>query len=300
MKVKMRILFYAFFILLSPCSLTWAEDITQIPAQLKDKNFLTSVKWTDANIVLEIASGWDKYIGKQGIEGKETLREKDIQIYGTKFSVEVRKFVSDGVFEFVFINKGDFPKDLREKFMNYAVETWGVPLKNIDYSSGDQKNGLDNHEVEWLLSDTHIKFISIGAQLYGKWVSTLFILIITQQGKYPLLKDLIGLKCDGQKRLFGFEDSTQITPVSPFVILIDLNHNSLRRRNKSTIGKITQVSNDYFISEWNEKDKKHRFVIDRKLGTYEWKTTPLESTKNYGAIEWGNCEKTNLHLEPKF
>jgi hypothetical protein len=184
--------------------------------------------------------------------------------------------------------------------VSYGVKTWGVPLKNIDYSWRGKENSVDSHDVEWLLGNTHIKFGIFGAEMYDSWISGLCILIITQQGKYALLKDLVALKCEGQKRLVGFEDSTKIIPVSPFVVLVDLNHNELLRRDRSTLGKITQASEDYFVAEWQEKDRKDRFTIDRKLGTYEWRTTLLKPNKTYGAVNWGNCEKTNLQIEQKF
>lgn len=95
------------------------------------------------------------------------------------------------------------------------------------------------------------------------------------------------------------------TTQKPFIVFVDLNHNLLLRRDKTTLGKITQASDDYFISEWEDKDTKHRFVIDRKLGTYEWNFTLLEpKPKKYygvdGVVNWGKCEKTNVEREPKF
>jgi hypothetical protein len=295
MKKKIKIPLYVICLMFGFSGLVWAEDIVQIPTEFKNKEFLANAKWTDLAFIQGITSNWDSYTGKQDMEGKEVLRKKEIQIYGAVFSAEARRFISDGVFEFVFVNN-DFSKDFREKFVRYAVETWGVPSKHIDYSWG----GDDNHDMEWLLKNTYIKFNIFGVEMYNSWIPGICVLIITQQGKYAPLKELITLKCEGQRRLFGFRDSTETTAVTPFIVFVDLNYNRLLRRDRSTLGKITQASDDYFISEWQEKNRKHRFIIDRKLGTYEWKTTLLESNKNYGAVDWGHCEKSNLQIEPKF
>jgi len=300
MKTEIKVLLCAICILFGLSGLGWAEDIVQIPIEFKNRDFLTNAKWTDASFIQRITSSWDSYTGKQDLEGKEVLRKKGIQIYDAVFSVEARRFISDGVFEFVFMDKGGFSKDFREKFIGYAVKAWGAPSKNIDYSWSGKESSVDNHEMEWLLKDTYIRFTIFGAEMYNSWIPGFCVLLITQQGKYAPLKELITLRCEGQRRLFGFRDSTETTTVNPFIIFVDLNYNRLLRRDRSTLGKITQTSDDYFISEWEDKDRKHRFVIDRKLGTYEWKTTTLEPNKNYGAVNWGNCEKTNLQKEPKF
>jgi hypothetical protein len=297
MKTKIKITLYAICLLFSLSGLVWAEDIVQIPIEFTNRDFLENAKWTDASFFHRITAGWDTYTGDQGIEGKEVLFTKNIQIYDVVFSVDAMKFISDGVFVFVFKQESHFSKDFREKFMNYAVKTWGAPSKNIDYSGSGKERSV-HHETEWLLKNTHIRFTIMGAEMYNSWIPGLCILFITQQGKFPPLKELITLKCEGQRRFFGFRDSTEITREKPFVIIVDLNHNTLRRRDKSRLGEITQTSDDYFISEWEDKDTKHRFVIDRKLGTYEWKIT--QPDKNWGMVNWGNCQKTDVQLEPKF
>lgn len=302
MNMRTTVLLYVFCFLISFTGghLSWAEESIQIPTQFTNRELLTNARWSDGAFFQAIVSSWDKHTVTQDLEGKEVLRKREAQICGTTFSVEARRFQSDGVFEFVFIHKDGFPKDFRQKFVSYGVKTWGVPLKSIDYSWRGKENSVDDHEVEWLLGKTHIKFSIFGAEMYDSWIPGLCLLVITQQGKYALLKDLIALKCEGQKRLFGFKDSTEVTPVSPFVIFVDLNHNALLRRDRSVLGKIGTASDEYFMAEWREKDRKHRFTIDRKLGTYEWETTPIESSKKYGAVNWGKCEKTNLQIEPKF
>ena len=180
------------------------------------------------------------------------------------------------------------------------LKTWGEPIKSIDNSWRGKEESFDENKTEWLIGNTHIKFSVFGAQIHDTWIPGICALRITKQGKYPLLKDLIALKCEGQRRLFGFKDSTEIIPVSPFVVLVDLNDNKLLRRDRSTMGKITQASDDYFVAEWQDKNIKNSFTIDRKLGTYEWKATSLESKKSSGAVNWSRCEKTNLQMEPKF
>lgn len=302
MRTKIIIPLYAICLLFGLSGLVWAEDIVQIPIEFTSSDFLENAKWTDESFIQRITSSWNSYTGKQGVEGVESLYEKEIQIYDALFSVEARRFISDGVFEFLFLNKGNISKSFREKFMSYAVKTWGVPSKNIDYSGSGKERNV-HHETEWLLKNTRIRFAIMGAEMYNSWIPGLCILSITQQGKFPPLKELIALKCEGQRRFFGFRDSMETTLVKPFIIFVDLNLNLLRRRDKSIMGKITQTSDDYFMSEWEDKKTKHSFVIDRKLGTYEWKTTllgPLEPYKSSGAVESGNCEKINLQIEPKF
>jgi hypothetical protein len=299
-RIKLSLYILCFLASLSDGHLTWAEN--SIPAEFSNRELLSNAKWTDAAFVQAITSNWDRYTGTQDFDGEEVLREKEIKIYGVVFTVQARRFNSDGVFEFVFMNKDHFLRDFREQFVSYGVKTWGAPLKSIDDSWGGKGQGIDSCEIEWLLGNTHIKFGMFGAITDDRWFPGACYLRITKQGKHALLKDLIALKCEGQRRLFGFKDSTEIIPVSPFVVLVDLNDNTLRRRDRSTWGKITEASEDYFVAEWQEKDKtfKHRFTIDRKLGTYEWKMTPLEPNKNYGGVNWGNCVKTNLQMEPKF
>lgn len=303
MKTRINVILYIFCFLLSLSFsyLARADDFIQIPAELRNKEFLEKVKWTDATFFQKITSSWDKYTGKQDIKGKEILREKEIQIYGTVFSVQARRF-SDGTFEFAFDTKDSFSKDFQEKFLSYAIKTWGTPLKSIDNSWRGKEMSTEHHEMEWLLKNTHIKITTLGTQVFDSWVPHFCILLITQEGKYVPLKDPIALKCEGQKKLFGLPNSAEITPVSAFIVLVDLNRKHLLRRDKSSIGEITEVTEEHFISEWTDKTKgfKHRFFIDRKLGTYEWKTTSLESGKNYGMVDWGNCEKIDLELKQKF
>jgi hypothetical protein len=294
-----------------------AENVVQIPPEFKNKELLENIKWTDPVYIQAITSGWDKYTGSQYFENaelvggaREVLYTKEMQEYGAAFSATLRRFKSDGVFEFVFVSKGDdaLPKDFREKFMNYAVKAWGAPLKDIDTSLTDKEGGTDSHDVEWVLGNTQVKFTFSGVDMYGRRISSLCALIVTQNGKYPPLKDLIPLKCEGQSRLFGFDDSAETMPELPFIVLLDLNDNRVLRRDKSILGKITQVSDDYFIAEWQDKDTKtgpapilkaNRLTIDRKLGTYEWKGT-LVANKSQGKISSGSCEKVNFQMEPKF
>ena len=297
---KIKILTYAIYILFSFSGLVWAENPVEIPAELRNKEFMEKARWTDATFFQKITSNWDKYTGTQSIEGKEMLYEKKIQIYGADFSVSARRF-SDGVFEFVFSNTSSFSKDFREKFVSYAIKTWGMPSKNIDNSYG--AGLVQQVDMEWLLKGTQIKLGLFGAKMFegtkenpDGWVSGLCVLTITQQGKYAPLKDLIALKCEGQQQFF---DSKEITPVSPFIIFVDLNHNQFLRSDRSLMQKITQISDDYFMAQWMGKNNlKNELIIDRKLGTYQWKMS--DSKSGLGANNWGKCEKTDLNLQPKF
>ena len=290
---------------------------SSIPAEFTDRAVLASANWTDVAFVHAIASGWDRYTGTQPFENKEVsggarevLYAKEIQISGGIFSATVRRFNSDGVFEFVFVGKDDatFSRDFREKFMSSALTKWGTPFKDVDTSLTEKEGSTDSHDVEWVIGNTQIKFTFSGMDMYGRRTSTLCALVITRNGKYPPLKDLIALKCEGQSRLFGFEDPTVVTPDLPFVVVVNLNDNSLLRRDKSILGKITQASEDYFVAEWQDEDTKtapapvpktNELIIDRKLGTYEWKTTLL-ANKSQGKVSSGNCEKTNLQMDEKF
>lgn len=300
MNTRIKIPLYMFYILftLSYGYLSCAEDIIQIPIELNNKELLMDLNWKDAIFIQGITSSWDSYTEKQWTEIKEVLRKKEIQIYGSNFYAESRRFISDGVFEFAFFNKDEFSKDFRKKFMSYAEKTWGTPSKNIDRSWSGKKDSIDSCYTEWFLKNTHIKFTIFGAEMDNHWISGLCVLTITQQGKYAPLKDIMALKCEGQ--MSDFTDSTKITPVPPFVILVDLNDNALFRRNRSLLGKITQASDDYLISEWHDKDVENKIVIDRKLDTYEWVKVFSVSNKIYRAVNWGKCEKTDLQIEPKF
>src|SRR5208283_2802285 len=138
-------------------------------------------------------------------------------------------------------------------------------------------SSVDDHDTEWDLGNTVISFSYFGAEMYGLvanpayhwWVPGLCWFVITESDKIPPLKDLISLKCEGQRKFSG----GGIEPVSSFVIFVDLNHNAILRRDKSVMWKNMQVSQDYFVAESQEKDVKHTFTIDRKLGTYMWRVT---------------------------
>jgi hypothetical protein len=300
--MKTKMLAYSIYILFSLSGLVWAENSVEIPIEFTNRNFLTNIRWTDTNLIQKVISNWDMYSEKQGIEGKEILRKKGIKIYDVMFLVEARKFTSDNVFEFVFNTENGFSQDFREQFMSYAVKTWGQPSTHIDYSWGGKVDAFVSHEVDWFIKDTHIRFDFSGAVLDGHWFPGFCLFFITQKGKYDPLKELIALKCEGKSQLFGFPDRREITPVNAFIVFVDLKNKQLLRRDRSPLGKITEATDEHFISEWTDKtkDQKHRFFIDRKLGTYEWKTTPSESGKNYGAVNWGNCEKTDPQLQQKF
>ena len=296
-KIKLPLYIILLVVTLGFDGLAYAEN--PIPSQFTDRALLAKAKWTDMTFVKSIAGSWDKYNGTQDLQVKEILNTTKIGIYGVTFDVQMRRYFSDGTFEFVFVDKDSFLRDFRQQFLTYAIKTWGEPIKNIDYSLRNKEESFDDYETEWLLGDTHIRFNFSGSQIGDKWVPLFCVLFITKKGEYPLLKDLIALKCEGQRRLTGFKDSG-IVQISPFVVIVDLNHNRLRRRDRSTLGKITQASDDYFVAEWQDKNIKSNFTIDRKLGTYKWESTSLESEKNYGAVNWGSCEKTNLQMEPKF
>jgi hypothetical protein len=279
-----------------------------IPVELTNRELLANAKWTDAAFVQAITSGWERYTGTQhfenveGVAGaREELYTKEIQMYGAVFSASVRRFKSDGAFEFVFVNKDSdsFSKDFREKFMSFAVKAWGAPSKDIDNLLSDKEMGTDSHDVEWLLGNTQIKFTFSGLDMYGRRISSICALIVTQNGKYPPLKDLIALKCEGQATTFAPGAPSETAPASSFVIIVDLNLNALLRQDKSHLGKITRTSEDYYAAEWQDKDTKNRFTINRKLGTFEWETTLL-ANENYRVVKRGNCEKVNLQTEPKF
>jgi hypothetical protein len=213
----------------------------------------------------------------------------------------VRRFKSDGAFEFVFVDKDSdsFSKDFREKFMSFAVKAWGAPSKDIDTSHSDKEGGTDSHDVEWVLGNTQIKFTFAGMDIYGRWILGISTLTITQNGKYPPLKDLFALKCEGQATTFTPGAPSETLPASSFVIIVDLNENVLLRQDKSILGKITRTSEDYYVAEWQDKLRNNRFTINRKLGTFEWETTLL-ANENYRRVERGDCEKINLQTEPKF
>ena len=279
-----------------------------IPVELTNRELLANVKWRDAAFVEAITPGWEIYTGTQHFENeervagaREELYTKKIQLNGAVFSASVRRFKSDGAFEFVFVSKDSdsYSKDFREKFMSFAVKAWGVPSKDIDTSFSDKEGGTDSHDVEWLLGNTQIKFTFSGMDMYSRRIWSICALIVTQNGKYPPLKDLIALKCEGQVTRFTTDAHSETIPASSFVILVDLNEDALLRQDKSHMGKITRTSEDYYVAEWQGKDTKNRFTITRKLGTYEWETTLL-SNGNYQAVQRGNCEKINLQTGPKF
>jgi len=279
-----------------------------IPAELTNKELLENAKWTDAAFVQSIASGWERYTGTQHYENedlnagaREELYTKKIQMNGAVFYASVRRFKSDGVFEFVFVNvDSDSPsKDFRKKFMSFALKAWGAPSKDVDTSFSDNEGGTDSHSVEWLLGNTQIKFDFSGVDMYGRRISSICALIVTQNGKYPPLKDLIALKFEGQVTTSTPDAPSETVPASSFVVFIDPNENALRRQDKSLLGKITRTSEDYYLAEWQDKVRKNRIAINRKLGTYEWEITIL-ANKDFRSIERGKCEKINLQTEPKF
>jgi hypothetical protein len=165
--------------------------------------------------------------------------------------------------------------------------------------------------MEWLLKDTQIEFAILGGEKLVErtkenpdgWKGTVCVLNMTQRGKDVPLKDLINLKCEGQKKGFGSMDPnfTKTEPVPPFMLIIDLNYKtggSLLWGNKSPMAEINEVSDDHFKIEWERKDIKNMLFIDRRLGTYRWKKTTSKSTM--GMEEWGKCEKIDPNLQPKF
>jgi hypothetical protein len=279
-----------------------------IPVELTNRELLANAKWTDASFVQAITSGWERYTGTQHFENvelaagaREELYTKEIQMYGTVFSASVRRFRSDGAFEFVFVNKDSdsFSKDFRENFMSFAEKAWGAPSKDIDTSFSDKEGGTESHDVEWLLGNTQIRFNFSGMDMYGRRIWTISALTITQNGKYPPLKDLIALKCEGQVTTFTPGAPSETIPASSFVIIVDLNENAFLRQDESILGKITRTSEDYYVAEWQDKDTTNRFTINRKLGTYEWETTPL-AEENFRVVKRGNCERIDLQTGPKF
>jgi hypothetical protein len=271
--------------------------VVPIPHEFTDRALMTNTKWTEETFFQRITSNWDTYTGEQGWKEKDVLRTAEMEICGVVFSVKAVRFKSDGVYQFIFTTKLDerFPKDFREKFMGYAETIWGVPSKDIDYSGEYKEGSVDNHDTEWDLGNTVISFSYFGAEMYGKWIPGLCLFQITQAGKVPSLKDLISLKCEGQRKFSG----SGIEPVSSFVIFVDLNHNAILRRDKSVREKNVQVSQDYFVAEGQEKDFKGTFTIDRKLGTYKWRVTSAVNAA-YEMNEWGKCEKIDLPTQPKF
>ena len=288
--------------------------VVPIPHEFTDRALMTNTKWTEEAFFQRITPNWVAYTGEQGWKEKDVLRTAKMEICGVVFSVKAVRFKSDGVYQFIFMTDERFPKDFRERFMGYAGKIWGVPSKDIDYS-GEYKEGgvdshdssVDSHDTEWDLGNTVISFSYFGAEMYGLvanptyhwWIPGLCLFVITESGKIPPLKDLISLKCEGQRKVSGLEQGSGIEPVSSFVIFVDLNHDAILRRDKSVMWKNMQVSHDYFVAEDQEKDVKHTFTIDRKLGTYKWRVT---STVNaaYEMNEWGNCEKIDLPTQPKF
>lgn len=279
-----------------------------IPVELTSRELLANAKWTDAAFIQAITSSWERYTGTQHFENeelaagaREELYMKEIQMYGAVFSASVRRFKSDGAFEFVFVNKDSdsFSKDFRERFMSFAVKAWGAPTKDIDTSFSDKEGGTDSHDVEWLLGNTQIRFTFSGVDMYGSRISSICALTVTQNGKYPPLKDLIALKCEGQLTTFTPDAPSETVPASSFAIFVDLNDDALLRQDKSYLSKVTQTSEDYYVAAWQDKVRKNRFTINRKLGTYERETTLL-TNENYRAVEQGNCEKIDLQAEPKF
>jgi hypothetical protein len=280
---------------------THKSAFVPIPHEFTDRELLTNTKWTEETFFQGITSNWDTYTGEQGLEGKDVLRSAEMEICGVIFSVKAARFKSDGVYQFIFSTEPgeSFPKDFREKFMGCAEKTWGVPFKDIDYSREVKEGSVDNHDTEWDLGNTVISFSYFGAEIYGGWVPGLCLFQITQSGKYPPLKDLICLKCEGQRKFSGREQGNEIEPVNPFVIFVDLNRNEILRQDKSELEKIVKVSQDYFVAEQQEKDLKSTFTIDRKLGTYELRIASAVNAA-YGMNEWGKCEKIDLPAQPKF
>jgi hypothetical protein len=272
-----------------------------IPHEFTDRALMTNMKWAEETVFQRIISKWDTYTGEQGFKDKDVLRTAEIKICEVAFSVEAVRFKADGVYQFIFSTKPgeSFPKDFREQFMEYAGKIWGPPSKDIDYSSEVKEGRVDSHMVEWDLGNTIISFTYFGAEMYDGWVPGLCLFQITQSGKYPQLKDLICLKCEGQRKFSGFGQANRIESASPFVIFVDLNNNAIRRRDKSVWESIVQVSEDYFVAEQQQKDFKDTFTIDRKLGTYERRRT-FAVNAEYEIREWGKCERIDLPTQPKF
>ena len=94
-RIELPLYVFCFLMSLSYGHLTWAEN--SIPVEFNDRALLTNAKWSDAAFVEAITSNWERYTGTQELEGKEVLRITEVQICGTAFSVEARRFKSDGV-----------------------------------------------------------------------------------------------------------------------------------------------------------------------------------------------------------
>ena len=96
--------------------LVYAEN--HMPSEFSDRALLSTAKWTDVTFVQTITASWNKYTGTQDFEGEEILNTTKIEICGVTFDVQMRRFISGGTFEFVFVNKdSSFSRDFRHQFL---------------------------------------------------------------------------------------------------------------------------------------------------------------------------------------
>lgn len=269
-----------------------------LPQKLLDKNFLQKYNWKNEDDIQEITKDWKNYDGTQNYKDRLVLKKSRTELLDVSFEIQSRQYCSDQIFEILVLNAGEFPKEFNDKFINIAEKIWGKPYKIVDktYLSPNKENGFVNYDCEWFFQDSHIQYSFSGAEISNKWIPVGCYLVFTKNGKSKPLKDLVYLEFQGQKRDSG---SDEIIPVQPFIFIVDFNSDAFLRRNLSQIAKFEYISEEVIQAKWNVEDVLNVFVIDRRMGTFQWKIWK-KNNESISTDMWGKYIKMEGNEKLKF
>jgi hypothetical protein len=279
-----------------------SSDEIQISQELLKTEALENFDWYGELSIESVTLNWMKCDNAGGWEDKREVKTAKVKILTQIFDGSLRKY-TDGAFEIAYV-KDDFTFNLMNKMMSFARKTWGEPYSIVDLTEPEQF-GVKSvyYRAQWLFNETLIHFHVLGHDSkYEKEEELLGALLFSHKEKHELLKNLICLKCDS-KRIFtkGYGED-EVADEDDIIFIIDLNDNNILRRDKSTLGKITTITDGFIEAKWEDKkaQTKSTLRIDRVLGSYNLE---IVSTNVSGVKlrQRGNCSKIEMNeLEPLF
>lgn len=278
-----------------------AQEPKVLPRILTDPTLLASRTWKSDTGLEKAVSDWPLYEGKQEFDDKTVVRRGQVQVAGVVLEADYRIRVKDSYAEVVLIGPADknggpadkFDAPMCIRFSEWTAPMLGVPSKVIDLSSPVEKdNAILDIDADWLLGETRVKLSCSGVKLDGKFLSGVVMVTYGHHTMQKALEDLIYIECSSTRKFVGRSaEGRGATEEAPVRFMINPNDGTVRRWDKSTIGKTQRYSDEDIVTTWGNEERSFQLRLDRRAGSYLLEIRRKNDPRT-GLDTWGKCART--------